>query len=249
MSYQIIFFDLDDTLIDFSASEAISLQKIYAKFYPHLTYDVFKNTYAEINAALWRRVGAEENGLMPSEVRLLRFEQLHEKLPSLIPAEEVANEYDHHLGEHADWLPQVKKAVEFLHRKGHILGIITNGLSDAQAKKRARLGLLDWFDCFVVSDDVGTAKPNKAIFEMALEEIARKRNQPTHVYDKNSILMVGDSIISDAHGAKNFGVHYCHIDKNLPNIDLLEANIKYQLTSVAQLPLCIGYATEYELFS
>jgi FMN phosphatase YigB (HAD superfamily) len=36
MSYQIILFDLDDTLIDFGASETISLQRVYPQVLPRL---------------------------------------------------------------------------------------------------------------------------------------------------------------------------------------------------------------------
>jgi 2-haloacid dehalogenase len=247
MLYPIILFDLDDTLIDFSASEAISLRKIYNKFYQTIDYTVFENYYKEINDDLWKRVGAQENSLMPKDVRFLRFKYLNEILGGIASAYEVATEYELNLGEYADWIPHVKKTIEFLHQKGHILGIITNGLSDSQSKKRRRLGLHHWFDCFIVSDEVGIAKPNKEIFDIALKEIAKKRHHLPPVYDKNSILMVGDSIISDGYGAMNFGISYCHINrlmKAIPN----DVKITYHIKSVSQLPACIGYATEYEHF-
>lgn len=248
MLYQIILFDLDDTLVDFSASEFISLQKIHEQFYQNIEYAMFEDAYKEINGALWKRVGAQENPLMPSDIRFLRFRQLNEQLNLQIPAEEVAEQYESYLGEHVDWLPEVKKAVEFLHQKGHILGVITNGLSDAQKRKRERLGLHQWFDCFVVSDEVGIAKPDQQIFDIALAAIAGKRNQLVHHYHKSSILMVGDSILSDGHGAKNFGINYCHINKNNSVSELCETPITYHINSVAEIPLCIGYKTEYESF-
>lgn len=240
MSYQIILFDLDDTLIDFAASETISLRTIYERFYHPIEYAVFEHVYKQINTALWQRVGHTQSPLMPSDVRFLRFQQLNEALECTVAAEVVAKEYDHLLGEHADWIADVKSAVEFLHRKGHILGIITNGLSDAQGKKRQRLGLHNWFDCFVVSDEVGIAKPNKEIFTVALQEIANKRNQSVHSYNKQSILMVGDSLLSDGCGASNFGIHYCHINTAATKIEP-DPRITYHLNSVAQLPECIGY--------
>lgn len=249
MSYQIILFDLDDTLIDFTASEVISLQKIYAQFYQTISsYTDFVVLYKEINNELWKRVGAKELSLMPRDVRHLRFKQLNEQLYCSISAQEVADAYEHHLGEHAEWIPDVKKAIEFLHQKGHVLGIITNGLSDSQGKKRQRLGLYHWFDCFIVSDEVGIAKPNKEIFHIALEEIASKYDVPAHTYNKDSILMVGDSIISDGHGAMNFGISYCHINNHASEIIHRETTITYHINSVAALPSCIGYEAEYDLF-
>lgn len=245
MSYEVILFDLDDTLIDFAASEMTSLRKIYEQFYQAADYTVFERMFKEINNSLWNRVGAQEAPLMPRDVCFLRFKQLNEHVECAGTTQEVADTYDHHLGEHADWLPDVKKTIEFLHQKGHILGIITNGLSTSQGKKQQRLGLYNWFDCFVVSDEVGIAKPHKEIFAIALEEIASKRNQPVHTYNKNSILMVGDSMISDGHGAMNFGINYCHINSKASEIKPSAASITYHINSVAQLPACIGYEREY----
>lgn len=248
MSYQIILFDLDDTLIDFGASETISLQRVYQQYYQDFDYSLFETLYKEINTALWKRVGAKENSLMPKEVRFLRFKYLNEQLGSAVETQDVANQYDHHLGECAEWLPEVKNAIQFLHQKGHVLGIITNGLSDAQGKKRQRLELFNWFDCFVVSDEVGIAKPNKEIFDFALEEIANKYKQPIHAYDKNAMLMVGDSLISDGYGAMNFGINYCHINRRAEEVSSAETSIKYHISSVAHLPACIGYEAEYSLY-
>ena len=248
MSYHVILFDLDDTLVDFAASEKTSLQKVYEQFYQDIDYELFEQLYKKINNELWKRVGAQENALMPSDVRYLRFKYLNDALDCIISVDEVADEYDHNLGEHADWIPDVKNAIEFLHQKGHVLGIITNGLSDSQGKKRQRLGLYDWFDCFVVSDEVGISKPNKEIFDIAVETIAQKRNHPVHAYDKNNMLMVGDSLISDGYGARNFGINYCHINPHGAEVCTAEATITYHINSVAQLPACIGYETEYELF-
>ena len=247
MSYQVILFDLDDTLVDFSAAEVVSLRKIHDKFYQSVIYSIFEQAFKEINHNLWSRVGAKENSLLPKDVRFLRFKQLNEQLECSTSAHEVADAYEDYLGEHSEWIPNVKEAIQFLHKKGHILGIITNGLSDSQATKRQRLGLSNWFDCFIVSDEVGIAKPNKEIFALAIEEIASKHNKPVHEFNKNSILMVGDSIISDGHGAMNFGINYCHVHANSSVITQSEATITHHINSVAQLPAYIGYEAEYEL--
>jgi 2-haloacid dehalogenase len=248
MPYQVILFDLDDTLIDFAAAEAVCLRKIYSQFYQHVEYALFEAYYKQINEQLWNRVGAKENSLLPGDVRFMRFKQLHEKLEHSGPHEEVADTYEYLLGEHAEWFPGVKKTIEFLHQKGHILGIITNGLSDSQARKYQRLELHQWFDCFVVSDEVGLAKPQKEIFDLAIEAIANKYNQPVPTYDKNSMLMVGDSMMNDGHGAMNFGIYYCHINSTATKLKPSDATITYHINSVAQLPECLGYEKEYQLF-
>ncbi|KTD73300.1 HAD family hydrolase [Legionella tucsonensis] len=242
MPYQVILFDLDDTLIDFAYSQRMGLKNIYEKFYATIEYTVFEQVYKKINTRLWNQVGVRENTLMPSEVRLLRFIQLNQKISCAASAEEVANEYDSSLCIHAHWLPNVKTAIEFLHRKGHILGIITNGFVEVQGRKQRQLQLNDWFDCYIVSDDVGIAKPNIEIFNIALQEITKRRKQSI---EKDSMLMVGDSIISDGYGARDFGIDYCFVNTQSLNSESSETPIKYTISSVAHLPACIGYEAEY----
>jgi HAD superfamily hydrolase (TIGR01549 family) len=248
MLYQIILFDLDDTLIDFSAAEQIGIRKIHSQFYPTTPYPLFEQHFKKLNNELWSRVGAQENGLMPNEVRFLRFKQLNEAIECTASSHDVADAYEHYLIEHIEWIPDVRKTIEFLHQKGHILGIITNGFVASQLRKKEKFSLENWFDCFVISDDVGFAKPNKKIFDIALQKLSYTHNQPLHSYHKNSILMVGDSIISDGHGAKNFGINYCHVHHSPPQATSLETTLTYHINSVANLPNCIGYETEYTLF-
>ena len=245
MPYQVILFDLDDTLIDFAHSQRMGLRNIYEKYYSSIEFSVFERLYKEINTHLWNQVGAKTHALRPSEVRLLRFIQLNQKLYSSASAQEVAEEYDVNLCLHAHWIPNVKTAIEFLHQKGHILGIITNGFVEVQGKKQKRLELNHWFDCYIVSDEVGVAKPNVEIFNIALLEITNKRKQSI---SKDSILMVGDSMSNDGYGARDFGIDYCIITAQELDIASQEAPIKYNIRSVAHLPACIGYEIEYMRF-
>ncbi len=50
------------------------------------------------------------------------------------------------------------------------IGIITNGFSALQQVRLERTGLRDYFDLLVISEEVGVAKPNKKIFDYALEQ-------------------------------------------------------------------------------
>lgn len=139
MPYQVILFDLDDTLIDFAYSQQMGLKSIYEKYYSFIDRSFFERLYIEINTRLWAQVGATTNALMPSEVRVLRFIRLNQMISSTSSAEEIAEEYDINICLHTRWLPKVKTAVEFLHKKGHILGIITNGFVKVQGKNNVGL--------------------------------------------------------------------------------------------------------------
>jgi|GEM_PF-476395 len=246
--YDIILFDLDDTLLDFSASENKSLVTLHKEYYSSMPYEQFDLTFKEINTALWKRVGAKENGLKPGEVRLLRFEQLNQRVNCFIPATTIAAFYEKCLGENADWYPKVKHAVEFLHGKGHILGVVTNGLMSVQDKKYEQHSLGDWFDCYIVSDRVGVAKPHREIFDHAFEAIAQKRGVDISVLKEKRMLMVGDTLASDGKSAENLGIDFCFINQKNTNSAESGLVIKHEMQSVAKLPAALGYDMEYVSF-
>src|SRR6185312_598191 len=97
--YDIILFDLDDTLLDFQLSEKRSLQRLHADYFSSISYADFEKHYKQINHTLWERVGAKENGLQPSEVGKLRFSLLNEILAHAHDSEQLAISYETLLGE------------------------------------------------------------------------------------------------------------------------------------------------------
>ncbi len=78
------------------------------------------------------------------------------------------------------------------------IGIITNGFSALQQVRLERTGLRDYFDLLVISEEVGVAKPNKKIFDYALEQAGNP--------DCSRVLMVGDTAESDILGGINAGL-------------------------------------------
>ena len=77
------------------------------------------------------------------------------------------------------------------------LALITNGASDTQREKLSALGIEHSFDTVVVSGEVGVAKPDPAIFQLALDRLAVSREGVWHV---------GDSLTADIVGAKAAGL-------------------------------------------
>jgi 2-haloacid dehalogenase len=231
MSYKIILFDLDDTLIDFAASQKKSLQVVHQQFYSDIKLTHFETCFKTINYALWRQVH-----LIPaSQIKYLRFKQVNAILNAHPDPEQVATVYEEALGLHGAWLPGVEKTIETLHQAGFIMGIITNGMNNTQSLKYQNLGMARWFDCFIVSDQVELAKPDKAIFELARQQLALKHGEAIHAVDPKSILMVGDSLHSDGQGAANAGFSFCWIaSKSAKRIE--GVTVDHHYASVAELP-------------
>ncbi len=82
--------------------------------------------------------------------------------------------------------------------KGRLpLGVITNGAADTQREKLRWLDIERHFGVIAISGEVGVAKPDAAIFRVALEQLAIAADSAWHV---------GDSLQTDVAGAKSAGL-------------------------------------------
>jgi HAD superfamily hydrolase (TIGR01549 family) len=77
------------------------------------------------------------------------------------------------------------------------LALASNGAADVQREKLEVLGILDWFDAVVVSGAIGSAKPDAAFFQVALDQLGVAADRAWHV---------GDSLKSDVGGARAAGI-------------------------------------------
>ena len=77
------------------------------------------------------------------------------------------------------------------------IALITNGASDTQRDKLRALGIEHWFDSVLISGEVGFAKPDSTIFELALGWLA---------VEKEAVCHVGDSLVTDVTGANAAGL-------------------------------------------
>ena len=78
------------------------------------------------------------------------------------------------------------------------LGVVTNGPAEHQMGKALALGLTKWIpeDFIIISGAVGVAKPERGIFEAALEKMR----------PDGEVYYIGDSFVNDVQGAKGAGL-------------------------------------------
>ncbi|HEU0074757.1 MAG TPA: HAD-IA family hydrolase, partial [Dehalococcoidia bacterium] len=81
-------------------------------------------------------------------------------------------------------------------RATHRLGVITNGGGDIQPARLRHAGLAHYFDVLVTSSDVDVGKPDRRIFEHALQRLGVSAREAW---------MVGDHLASDIAGALGVG--------------------------------------------
>lgn len=77
------------------------------------------------------------------------------------------------------------------------LAVITNGASDTQRGVLRALGIEGRFDAVIVSGEVGVAKPDPAVFELALDVLDVPADHAWHV---------GDNVLTDVAGARAAGL-------------------------------------------
>ncbi len=74
---------------------------------------------------------------------------------------------------------------------------VTDLTTEIQFRKIERLNIEDKINFIVTSEEAGIEKPDKIIFDLALEKIK---------LDYNAVIMVGDSVSKDIVGAEKLGI-------------------------------------------
>jgi putative hydrolase of the HAD superfamily len=97
---------------------------------------------------------------------------------------------------------EVPVALAALKRMGLPLAVASNANGTVRAKL-ARLGLLDWFDLVIDSQELGVEKPDPALFAFALERLGVRADAAVHV---------GDFFHIDVVGARDAGLHAWLLD-------------------------------------
>jgi putative hydrolase of the HAD superfamily len=196
--YVFLLFDFDGTLVDYDKTESRSLAEAFRQ--AGIPYDEkqYLPEYNRINAKMWKDF--EQGGISAPDLRVKRFRILFETCGIRGNAELAAGMYISNLSESAflfdDALPLLEKL-----RPRYKLGLITNGLKEAQRKRLALSGADKYMDGIAVSDEIGMQKPDPGIFEYALRDAGHT--------DKKTTLVIGDSLSSDIQGGINFGIDTC----------------------------------------
>ena len=198
--YKHIFFDLDHTLWDFETNSKQALQQIYDEQKLNERgipiFENFHNRYVPINDRYWARY--HNNIVSKEKLRLGRF---HDTLKEFgvndeALAETMAQSYIDISPKMTALFADAVEVLKYLQEK-YTLHLITNGFAEVQWIKIEHSGLKPFFEHIIVSEEVGTQKPDKAIFEIAMERA--KTN-------KDESIMIGDNYNTDIVGARNAGM-------------------------------------------
>ena len=203
MKYKVILFDADETLFDFKKSEREAFKNTMIEFGADYDEDYHFGTYKEINTAIWKEL--EEGLITQAKLKIERFKRLGDKLGMNFDENEFATSYMKHLGDGSFLFDGAYELVEKL-SKNYILSIVTNGLTSVQERRIKKSIISKYFKDIVISEEIGISKPNPDIFEYAINNLGK--------FDKNEILMIGDSLSSDIKGGINYNIDTCWFNPN-----------------------------------
>ncbi len=197
-----IFFDIDDTLLDYKASED-SAARDFAQQYVHFIIDVetFPVRWQAITARFMSRYLAGELSF-----REQRRHRVQEALNLKLTASEADRIFDDYYQIYeASWclFPEVKETLSSLKR--YPLGIITNGDKEHQCYKLEKLGILACFDHIITPTCAGAPKPDLAIFEYAAAQAGKPVGECWYI---------GDDYKVDYCGARNAGFNAIWLNRS-----------------------------------
>ncbi len=193
--YDVLIFDLDDTLFDFQATEKEALTQIFKHYQIEPTQKNI-DQYKTINHALWRAL--EAGDVTRDEVLNTRFTRFLKAHNQDVDGALVEAKYRQLLNQGHHLLPHAKELMMTLKEQGYQLFAGTNGLSATQKRRLTDAQLLEFFEDIFISEELGIEKPHVNFFNA----IFNKYN----LTDKTKILMIGDSLTADIQGAHNSGI-------------------------------------------
>ncbi len=208
MALKWIFFDLDDTLFDFSSASLISLRKLWdendeirSRFD---SADAFIDEYHIHNKRMWQ---LHESGqitadfLKPERFRLTIAPEREDE--ETVRAMRAMNDrYLWHLGECDAPMEGAKELLDELSKK-YLIGVLTNGFTEVQYRKLRSTGLDRYIQRMVISDEIGIQKPASRLFRYAEQETGAKADE---------CIMIGDNPDNDIQGALNAGWKAIYFD-------------------------------------
>ncbi len=225
MTYQWLLFDADNTLFNFNLAEVKALENAFKDF--GFAYNgTTGGTYRAINKQIWAQF--EKGEVTATDLRTNRFSRLFEAVGIQAEPESFSKTYLGHLANCGDLIDGAEAMIQQLSQT-YRLALITNGLADVQRPRLAASPLKPYFETVTISDEIGIAKPDPGIFDVAFGQMGHP--------EKTAVLIIGDSISSDMQGGLNYGIDTCWynpagketdlpVTYNIQTLDELETILK-----------------------
>jgi|GEM_PF-6793605 len=171
------FFDIDDTLVDYTGAKNKSWQHMGKKFFPHIPQETFGKIWNEKTKENWKLFA--DGKITFQQQRNKRIQSIWAHFGEAIQEEKIKEIIALHVAiSESNWklFPGIKQSLKTLKKKGIRLGVITNGNVDQQERKLKQVGAYDFFEenLILISERLGFSKPDLRVFQHA-QKLAKSK--------------------------------------------------------------------------
>ncbi|MCH1627929.1 HAD family hydrolase [Ferdinandcohnia quinoae] len=196
-------FDLDDTLLN----RDLAVDKMFSIIIEKCYEDV---KYSNKNEMLkkFKEYDSESYGYND---KTNVFESLFDEFPptNRLPRDSIQDFWNLHFPHCFSINPTTRNIIHTI--KKHVkVAIITNGSTQRQKAKIMNTNLNRFFDTIIISEEVGCSKPDRRIFELALNKLNVK---------PEAALFVGDNLELDIGGCQNANINGIWFNPNMKEND------------------------------
>lgn len=195
MFYKGIIFDLDNTLYDYNACHDFALESVF-----EYLRDVYPST--NINKSLYEKIAKDLKKELINTAschnKSIYFKQLLEHLNvGLLSFSPIHDIYWRSFYTKIKCFDGVKEFIQWNKQQNIKIAVLTDYETEHQITKLEKLGLLDYVDVVVTSEEVGKEKPSKQMFLSVLNKMS---------LSAESAIMVGDNFEKDIVGAMDMNI-------------------------------------------
>jgi len=203
-----LLFDLDDTLLDYTASGRQCWQELYIEYAPRFGVSVERLADVLQQASGWYWSDAERHRSGRLDLKTSRRQVLRltlEKLGSdrFALGDEMADAFTLRREPRICPFPGAIETLQELQQRGIRMGLLTNGSGEFQRDKIQRFNLSGYFETIIIEGDFGAGKPDRSVFLSALEQLGAL---PAQAW------MVGDDLRRDIQPAQELGLGTVWVD-------------------------------------
>jgi len=214
-----IFFDIDETLIDQRAAETAAAQEFLKIYSAELAHRYSLSEFC----SLWRALREKHapaffsGAISVHEQRRRRVRELFTRAGRSLSDSDTDRRievYESHYRRSWRLFDDVRPALTAL--KSFRCGVISNGSTIQQNRKLRQTGIAPFFELVLVSEEIGAAKPGREIFLAACGRAGVAPRQ---------CIYVGDRLDHDMLPSRGVGMHSCLLcrgNRRAPaNIDVI----------------------------
>lgn len=207
MKHTLFLLDLDDTLLDFKASEHLSFGVTMRELGMRALPEGLFSQYQAINVELWKSF---ESGTVSKDfLKVERFRRTFALHDLDIDPEAASYLYQESLPNTVVLMDGAQQLCATLADIGEV-GIITNGIESIQHRRITNSGLQRHVSFVSTSEASGHAKPDIRFFDYTVR-LAR-------FFSPEETIIIGDRLDADILGANRFGIDSCWFNPGeLPN--------------------------------